>query len=109
MWGEQVTRRRRVAGAPDRYGNPTYTTVDVALSQGAAFDPGGSLEPVEVGRAAVVTTPKLYFLDSPDLAADDVVLVRDEAFMVVGDPAVWRDPWGSGVGGTVVDLKRAEG
>lgn len=109
VWGEQITRRRRTAGTPDRYGNPTWTTSDVVLAQGAAFDPGGSFEPVEVGREQVVTTPKLYFLARPDLTADDLVIVRGMVFAIVGTPADWRDPWGSGVGGLVVEIERVEG
>ncbi|BDZ40820.1 hypothetical protein GCM10025865_01190 [Paraoerskovia sediminicola] len=109
MFGELVTRRRRTAGAPDRYGNPTYTWSDVLLGQGAAFDPGGSREPVEVGREQVVTTPRLYFVDRPDLTADDRVLVRGIEYAVEGTPADWRDPFGSDVGGLVVELERVTG
>jgi hypothetical protein len=108
-WGEPVTRRRRAQSGTDRYGNPTYTTTDVVLEERAAFDPGGTREPVEVGREPVVTTPKLYFTERPDLVSSDVVLVRGQAFTVQGDPADWRDPWGSAVGGLVVELQRAGG
>jgi hypothetical protein len=109
MLGEQVTRRRRTQSGTDRYGNPVYTTTDVVLEQGAAFDPGGSREPVEVGRTQVVTTPKAYFTERPDVRADDLLLIRGDWFTVQGDPADWRDPFGSQVGGLVVELSRVEG
>lgn len=107
--GEVVTRRRRQQTGADRYGNPVYELVDVVLGETAAFDPGGSREPVEVGRTPTVTTPKLYFTQWPDLVKTDLVVVRGEVFQIEGDPADWRNPWGSDVGGMVVELERAEG
>lgn len=108
--GELVTRRRREQTGTDRYGNPVYGDVDVVLEERAAFDPGGSREPVEVGREQVVTTPKLYFWKQrPDLTSSDTVLVRGTAYSIEGDPADWRSPFGSGLTGLVVELKNAEG
>lgn len=108
--GEQVTRRREQYTGTDRYGNPVFEFVDVVLSDRAAFDPGGSRVPVEVGREQTITTPKLFFPGAwPDLITSDRVIVRGEEFAMQGDPPAWRDPWGSDVGGLVVELKRAEG
>lgn len=108
--GEPVTRRRRDQTGTDRYGNPVYALVDTVLEQRAGFDPGGSREPVEVGRTQTVTTPKLYFRKQyPDLVKTDLVIVRGLAFVIEGDPADWKSPYGSTVGGLVVELKRAEG
>lgn len=107
--GDAVTRRREQQTGVDRYDNPIYELVDVVLPEPAAFDPGGSREPVEVGREQTITTPKLYFTVRPDLTKDDLVLVRGLAYSIEGDPADWRSPWGSDVGGLVVELKRAEG
>lgn len=110
MFGELVTRRRRAQSGVDRYGNPVYADVEAALPERAAFDPGGSREPVEVGREQVVTTPKLYFPRAfPDLMPSDRVRVRGVTYSIEGEPAVWIDPFGSDNGGTVVELKRAEG
>lgn len=110
MIGEPVTRRRREQTGEDRYGNPEYGLVDTVLPERAAFDPGGSRNPVEVGREQTVTTPKLYFQTQwPDLARDDQVIVRGVTYDIEGNPADWRSPWGSGLGGLVVELKIAEG
>jgi hypothetical protein len=109
--GETVVRIRTGASpGDDRYGNP-LPGVDVETPlEGAAFDPGGSLEPVEVGRAAVVTTPKLYFQsEAVDLVASDLVRVRGLAYTVQGDPAVWVSPFTGETAGTVVELKRVSG
>jgi hypothetical protein len=108
--GEPVTRRRQQQTGVDRYNNPVYEPVDTVLEERAAFDPGGSREPVEVGRTQTVTTPKLYFRRAyPDLNDTDQVLVRGVVYDIEGNPADWKSPYGSDVGGLVVELKRAEG
>lgn len=108
--GEPVTRRRQQQTGTDRYGNPEYSTVDTVLTERAAFDPGGSREPVEVGREQTVTTPKLYFRKArPDLIDDDQVLVRGVVYDIKGDPADWQSPYGSTNGGLVVELKVVNG
>lgn len=108
--GEPVTRRREQQAGTDRYGDPIYETVDEVLRERAAFDPGGAREPVEVGREQVVTEPKLYFLKQyPDLRDDDQVIVRGQVYDIEGIPADWRSPFGSAVGGVVVELKKVDG
>jgi hypothetical protein len=107
--GEPVQRVRREVTGTDRYGNDTYEDVATELAERAGFDPGGSREPVEVGRDQVVTNPKLYFPDQrPDLREDDAVIVRGERYAIEGDPADWRSPFGSTLGGLVVELQRVE-
>ena len=108
--GLPVTRIRETAtGAEDRYGNPVTAPVETVLDQLAAFDPGGSREPVEVGRTATVTTPKLYFIEPVDLTTTDSVRVNARTFTVEGVPAEWQDPFGTNVGGMVVELQEASG
>jgi hypothetical protein len=108
--GEPVTRRRQQQTGVDRYDNPVYELVDTVLVERAGFDPGGSREPVEVGREQTITTPKLYFRRQyPDLIDTDQVIVRGVVFDIEGNPPDWKSPYGSAVGGLVVELKRAEG
>lgn len=111
MFGEQVTRARRGAKVgTDRYGNPIYGTTTVASITGAAFDPGGSTEPVTVGADPVRTEPTLYFPSAwPDIGPDDLVQVRGHNYRVTGRPPDWRSPWGTAVGGLVVHLELLEG
>lgn len=107
--GEQVTRRRREQTGTDRYGNPVFDLVDVVLDERCAFDPGGSREPVEIGREQTVTTPKAYFPDTrPDITAADVLVIRGQEFTVQGVPADWRSPFGADVGGVVVELEAVD-
>ena len=110
LYGEQVVRIRRTQSGVDRYGSPVYVTTETPLPDGAGFDPGGSVEPAEVGRESVVTTPKLYFwAATPDLRADDSVRVRGRVFMVVGNPASWVNPFTGWQAGLVVELTETEG
>ena len=108
--GLPVTRIRLTAtGAEDRYGNPVTAPVETVLDQLAAFDPGGSREPVEVGRTATVTTPKLYFIEPVDLTTTDSVRVNARTFTVEGVPAEWQGPFGTPVGGMVIELQEVSG
>jgi hypothetical protein len=108
MFGATVTHRRRTAGAQDRYGNPTYTWTETPMS-GVAFAPGGSVEPSEVGRASVVTTPKLYSRAPVDVTVHDEFVVGGATYTVQGEPAVWVNPWTAATAGTVVELERVDG
>lgn len=110
MFGEPVIRRRNQQTGTDRYLDPIYEDVDTLLEERAAFDPGGTVEPVEVGRERVVTTPKLYFREQrPDLTRDDRVVMRGKEYQVDGDPSDWVSPYGTSLGGLVVELKIGEG
>lgn len=111
MIGETVTRIR--AGAQtgtDPFDQPIYgPDVEVDLDA-AAFDPGGSLEPVEVGRRAVVTTPKCYWRDeTPDIVSTDRLRVRGVVYQVTGNPAAWVSPYTGATKGLVVELREPEG
>lgn len=106
-----VTRVRRGAqNGVDRYGNPVYAPTAETVLPGAMFAPGGTSEPVEAGRSAVITLPTVFFPRTwPDIEPTDQVRVFAELYEVVGDPAEWRSPWGTNLGGLVVQLNRVEG
>lgn len=108
--GETVTRVRREAAGTDRGGNPTFTETLTDIP-GAFFAPEqASSETLTVNRESVRTSPSLYFPGSwPDITERDAVIVRGERYMVDGEPADWRSPWGGQLGGLVVTLKRVEG
>ena len=94
----------------DRYGNAArvYGATATHTVDGCAFDPGGSTE-INDGRNAVTTTPTLYLPVGADVEAADKVIVRGTVYEVVGDSAVWVDPFGSSLGGVTVELRKVDG
>lgn len=103
MTPEPVTRLRSVQVGTDPYQNPIYDDVESDLPP-ALFAPGGAAEPVETGRAPVVSEPTLYWRhERPDVHEGDRVRVRGLVYAVDGPPADWR---GSNVGGLAVALRR---
>ena len=111
---ETVTRVRAGASTgTDAFGQPIPgADVEFAID-GALFSPGGisgsTAEPIEVGRAAVISEPTLYFRDArPDIVRTDYMRVRGVLYSVDGDPPDWH--WGDLTGGgLVVALKRVGG
>lgn len=92
----------RVQAGVDRYGEPTFEDRESPLPP-ARFAPGGVSEPVEPGRAPVVTEPTLYWRNEwPNVPADARIRVRGTVYEVIGDPADWR---GDSLGGLVVQLR----
>jgi len=108
MRGETVTRLRPGAPTVDEYGTQIPgAEVEVPI-MGAAFDPGGSSEPAQTGTARVVTTPKIYFTTSPDVLSSDRMRVRGLVYSVIGNPALWINPFTGATAGLVVELKAVE-
>lgn len=110
--GEIATRLRGEAVADPYSAEATalsWDDPDELEIPGCGFDPGGSLEPVEVGRAAVITQPTLYAPADADVLAGDRVEVRSLTWEVDGDPALWRSPFTGWEPGLVVKLKKVSG
>lgn len=111
-YGETVTRLRATSSL-DPYSNEQssadWTTPDELTIDGCAFDPGGSTEPVEVGRTSVETSPTVYAPTDADITAADRVIVRGRTWQVDGDPAQWVHPMTGWAAGLVVKLKAVEG
>ena len=110
MIGETVVIVR--AGAPtgvDRYNNPV-PGADVRTDVlHCAVAPATSTEPLEVGRAAVITGQAVYMPPGVDVRPSDRVEIRGVAWQVDGDPAVWVDPFNGRAKGVVVLVKRKDG
>lgn len=80
--------RRTVGEDLDAYGNPLYDTQSV--------DVVGELQQIRrdepTGEEFSDTWWNLFLPAGTDIRSDDVVLVDDEDYQVVGDPAAWRNP-----------------
>ena len=109
MIGESVTLLARVAGTPDRYGNPTYTwPLPGSTIPGVLVAPGKSTEGNEAIRSEVDTALTLYRLPF-DVAVwpGDRIIVRGTTWEVPGQPERWSN--GTWEPGSVLELQLIEG
>lgn len=111
-YGETVTRLRPGL-EPDPYsGEDVASDTETPYSldiPGCAFDPGGSSEPTEVGRSAIITRPAVYAPAGADIEAGDSLVVRGVTYMVEGNPAEYVSPFTGWAPGLVVTLVGVEG
>lgn len=110
--GETVVRLRALRTLNEYSGQLdklSWTEPDELPIPGCGVDPGGSNEPLQDGRGAVVTTPTIYAPAGADVHADDRLTVRGTTYAVDGTPAVWRNPVTGWAPGVVIKLKDVEG
>lgn len=110
--GETVTRLRAAAVEDPYSGEDTAPDWDNAAEldiEGCAFSPGNSLEPLEVGRSAVLTRPQVYAPPGADVLSGDRLVVRGDTYEVVGRPQDWRSPFTGWQPGLVIELELVEG
>lgn len=110
--GETVTRRR---GTPvlDPYsqeetGTDWKTPDDLEILDCAVAD-GGSLEPLEDARNAVVSDFDVIAPFGSDVTARDRLVIRGLVCEVVARPFDWRSPFTGWQPGTVIKAKIVEG
>lgn len=102
---ETVTRQRATA-TTDVYGNTQtdWTTPATLTLTVRGVEPTSSKEEND-NRQTVITGYRLYLEPGADVLAGDRIVMRGSTYDVDGDPADWRSPWGTDVGGVVVGLK----
>ena len=108
-FGESVQIEARVVGGEDSHGNPVETFSPAVTVEGCAFDPGGSVETMEPGREAVVSSPRIFAPSGTVVTRRSRVQVRGENYVVDGDPADWRNPFTGWMPGVVITLEKADG
>lgn len=72
------------------------------------FAPQSSLEDND-GRSAVTSEARLYLPAGTAITAACRVEVRGDTYEVIGDPAVWSDPFGGSVEGVDVQVRKVVG
>lgn len=110
--GETITRLRAALGVDPYSGEAVLLDWDNAAElsiEGCGFDPGGSSEPTQDARNAVVTKPTVYAPAGVDVVAGDRIVVRGVTYAVEGTPADWRHPMTGWRPGLVINLKGVEG
>lgn len=111
-YGETVTRLRGVPKS-DRFSGEATTLdwsdpLELDIS-GCAFDPGSSIEPLEIGRDAVVTRPTVYAPSGADVLAGDRIVIRGRTWQVDGEPADYRSPFSGWAAGLAIHVKAVSG
>lgn len=110
--GETVIRQRATL-VVDPYSGETeglsWDSPDELSISGCGYNPGGSTEPTDDARNAVITTPEVYAPTGSDVLAGDRLVVRGQTFDVEGDPADWRSPFTGWQAGLVIRLKKVAG
>lgn len=112
LHGETIVRQRATAtanvysGQSDGLSWATPNELDVA---GVAVAPGGTLEPLEVGRAAVESDLTLYLPHGADVRPLDRVVVRGDTYEVQGERADWSNPYTGDEPGSVIQANRVAG
>lgn len=110
--GETITRLRGVP-ATDRFSGEVVTLDWTSPARqditGCGFDPGTSVESLEVARDTVNTQPTVYAPSGADVTALDRVIVRGREWQVDGDPAEYVNPFTGWAAGLVIKLKAVTG
>lgn len=75
----------------------------------AAVEPRPSSEPVQDARNAVISGFTLYLPADSTVTAHKKVGVRGQVYDVLGEPALWRNPFTGWTPGLVVQVGRTEG
>lgn len=110
--GESVTRLRGTPVTDPYSGEATGVSWDSPESlviPGCAFNPGGSQEPVQDSRSAVITQPEVYAPVDADVLSGDRLVVRGLTYEVEGRPADWRNAFTGWAPGLVIRLQLVEG
>jgi len=85
------------------------TPVSVVPVAGVGVEPRPSGEPVQDARNAVTSGYSLYMPVGTAVTARNRVIVRGGTYAVLGEPAVWVNPFTGWEPGLVVQCERIEG
>jgi hypothetical protein len=109
-FGGTVTVNRRSRGAPDEYGNDTWTITPQTYSGCAWWDSryGSGTENV-TARDTVSSGLTLALPYGTAVSATDQVVIAGVAYEVDGEAGHWRSPLTGSEFGTVVALRRVTG
>lgn len=89
--------------APD-WDDPTSVSV-----AGVGVEPRPSGEPLQDARNQITSGYTLYFPASATVTPQNKVIVRGVTYDVLGEPAVWVNPFTGWQPGQVVQVERSEG
>lgn len=100
---------RPTDGTPDGYGAPTVGVPTRMVLDGAFVAPRTSDDVNDPGRAGVVVGLTLFVPAGVSVHPDDQVEVDGVRYEVVGDRAVWENPFTGWAPGATLALRRVDG
>lgn len=110
--GETVVRKRR-ALVVDPYSQETtlgsWATATTTNILGCAVSQGSTSEPLQDGRAQVVSDFTVFMPAGTDVTAQDRLTIRGVECQVDGHPFDWRSPFTGWAPGLAVNATRVEG
>lgn len=103
--------KRFAAGAVGAHGNAAAGHGDPVEWDVYGLAPGASQEPTQSNRDLSEIEWTVFAPNNDELPTEkDLVVVDEVEYAVEGRPADWtRGPFGGGVAGVVIELRRAEG
>lgn len=104
---ETVTIKRRSATGTDDWGNKTYSTTTISVSN-CMLGFGSESEQVEANREPIDTGLTIYMPNGTQVEPGDRFIIRGTEFVKDGDPQEWAAPFNFNVG-VVVRVKKRRG
>ena len=104
-----VVRWRRGDTVRDGHGNQRGGAWGSSVLAQVSIVPGTATENTTEGFAQLDSSATLYGPASLELTAADEIEYAGHRYKVNGEPQRWADALGTGVGSTVVALRRREG
>ena len=97
----------------DPYSDDPVSSWEVEPSEvvvtGVGVEPRPSDEPTQEARNAVVSGFTLYLPAGTEIGPQNRVVVRGGTYEVLGEAAVWRNPFTGWVPGVVVQVQKVDG
>lgn len=103
--GESVVITRRTAGVDDGYGNPSFTTTTVTVSN-CLIGFGSTKEPIDVERDAVDAKITIYFPPGTTVQDGDRFTIRNSVWEKDGNVTQFIAPFPMATGPVVMARQR---
>lgn len=105
---ETVTIIRKLAGAADEFGNPTYINEQFDVPR-VLIGFGPTDQPVSAEANPQSTDLTIYFPNGTQIQTDDEFIIRGERFVKNGRAMDWQSPFIGFDAGVVVNVRQYRG
>ena len=106
--GETIQIKRKTAGAPDDWGNPTYTYQTITVHD-ALIAVDGTDAPVDAARDAVDARISVYLPRNVEILDEDILIIRSTEWVMDGTAQKWIPPFSGLDGGQMIPVRQRRG